>query len=95
LEEQKIPHQVVKYLDIDANLSFDQLSEIIKILDMEPIEIVRVKEDLWKNFKGKELTATEIIQILVENPKLIERPIVINGKKGVVARPFDKIKAII
>ncbi len=94
LEEQKIPHSVVKYLD--EGLSIDELNRIIKILNISPIELVRTKEAIWKeNYKDKTLTDDEIIKILSENPKLIERPIVINENHGVIARPFSRINEII
>lgn len=94
LEEQNIPHSIVKYLD--EGLSIEELNEIIKILNILPIELVRTKEDIWKeNYKGENLTDDEIIKILSENPKLIERPIVINESQGVIARPFSIINEII
>lgn len=94
LEDQNIPYQVVKYLD--SGLTTTEISEIIKVLKIKPIELVRIKEQIWKdNYKDQTLSDLEIIKILSENPKLIERPIVINGNRGVIARPYDKIKEII
>ena len=94
LEDKNIPHQVIKYLD--EGISVEELSNIIEILNIKPIELVRTKEEIWKtNYKNQSLTDEEIIQIMVENPKLIERPIVINGNQGVIARPFEKINEII
>nr|WP_297309650.1 arsenate reductase (glutaredoxin) [uncultured Flavobacterium sp.] len=94
LEDQKIPHQIIKYLD--EELTVEELTNIIKILNISPIELVRTKEEIWKtNYKNETLTDEEIIKIMVENPKLIERPIVINGNQGVIARPFSKINEII
>ncbi|MBN3662189.1 MAG: arsenate reductase, partial [Ornithobacterium rhinotracheale] len=53
-------------------------------------------EDIWKeNYKGKDLTDEQIISAIVENPKLLERPIVINGDRAVVARPTEKIDEIL
>lgn len=94
LEDKKIPHEVIKYLD--ENLTTDELTQIIKILNIAPIELVRTKEEIWKtNFKDLVLSDEQIIKILIENPKLIERPIVINGNRGVIARPFSRINEII
>lgn len=94
LEEHDIKHNVIKYLD--NGLSISELNEIIQILNISPIELVRTKEKIWTdNYKHKFLSDSEIIQILSENPILIERPIVINENKGVIARPFEKIKEII
>lgn len=58
--------------------------------------MVRTNEDIWKeNYKGKDLTDEQIISAIVENPKLLERPIVINGDRAVVARPTEKIDEIL
>lgn len=94
LEDKNIPHQVIKYLD--ERLTVSELKQIVKILDITPLELVRTKEEIWKtNFKNQTLTDDEIIQILVDYPKLIERPIVINENRGVIARPFSKINEIL
>jgi arsenate reductase (glutaredoxin) len=86
--------EVVKYLtDVP---SFEELQTIIKLLGIAPIELIRQKEDVWvKNFKGKELSDEAIIKIMIENPILIERPIVINGNKAVIGRPPEKILDIV
>ncbi len=93
LEEQNIDLQIVKYLD--NPLTKDELTDLIKKLSISPIELVRTKEDGWKNYKGKELSDEQIIEAMVENPKLIERPIVVNGDKAVIARPFSLIKDVL
>ncbi|WP_428742471.1 arsenate reductase (glutaredoxin) [Tenacibaculum sp.] len=86
--------EVVKYLDNVP--SEKELKEIISLLGISPIQLVRKNEQIWKdNFKGKELSDAEIIKAMVENPKLIERPIVINGGKAVIGRPPETIKEII
>ena len=73
-----------------------QLEEVIKKLNISPIELVRTKESIWiENYKGKELTDDQIIDALLKNPKLIERPIIVNGNKAVIARPKEKINEIL
>lgn len=94
LEQHGIEHKIIKYLD--DNISEIELKSILKKLNYQPIQLVRTKEALWKdNFADKDLSGDEIIKIMTENPKLIERPIVINGDKAIVARPAEKIKEII
>lgn len=86
--------QVIKYLDDVPTEA--ELTEIIKTLGITPIELVRTKEDIWKQkYKDLKLNDQEIIKAMVENPKLIERPIVIKDKVAVIGRPLENIKAIL
>jgi len=94
LKESKLPFEIINYLE--TPLSKDELIEIIKLLGISPIDLVRKKEATWKeNYKGKNLSDLEIITAMVENPKLIERPIVINNSKAVIGRPPEHIKSIL
>lgn len=87
------PFEVVKYLD--NNLSVEDLKEIIALLSIKPIDLVRKNEAIWKSdFKGKTLTDSEIIEAMVNNPKLIERPIVVYGKKAIIGRPPELISEL-
>jgi arsenate reductase len=93
LEESKFEFETVKYLDNPPTQK--ELSEIIKMLGISPIQLVRKGEAIWKEqYKGKELSDNEIISAMVKNPKLIERPIVINNGKAVIGRPPENIKTI-
>ena len=86
--------EVVKYLDTIP--SEKELKEIIQLLNIPPIDLVRKNEKIWKeNYKGKELSDKEIILSMLQNPKLIERPIVINKNKAVIGRPSENILTII
>lgn len=94
LENSGKEFEIVKYLD--AIPSEKELTEIIKFLGITPIELVRKNEKVWKeNYKGKELSDKEIILAMLQNPKLIERPIVINKNKAVIGRPSENILTII
>jgi len=94
LEEKGMAFETVKYLD--ETLTKSELISIIEKLNIKPIELVRIKETVWKeNFKDKELSDDEVIEILLQNPILIERPIIINGDKAVIGRPTEKILEII
>jgi len=84
----------VKYLN--EPLTKDELTTIIKKLGIAPIELVRTKEKIWvSDYKGKELSENEVIEAMLLHPNLIERPIVVNGDKAVIARPAEKIKEIL
>lgn len=94
MEETGQEFEVIKYLD-DVP-SFEELKSIIGKLGIKPIELVRQKEKIWiENFKGKEMSDDEVIQAMILNPILIERPIIINGDKAIIARPIEKAAAII
>lgn len=94
IEDSGLEFEVVKYLETIP--SFEELRNIISKLGIPPIELVRQKEKIWiANFKGKAMTDDEIIQAMISNPSLIERPIVINGEKAIIARPLENITSII
>lgn len=94
LEQSGKPFQIIKYLD--NLLSKEELEDILKLLNINPIDLVRKNEAIWKaNFKGKVLSDKEIIDAMVNNPKLIERPIVINKNKAIIGRPPELILDII
>jgi arsenate reductase len=76
--------------------TFESLSELIALLAIKPIELVRTAEKIWKEtYKGKQMSNSEIIKAMVAEPKLIQRPIVVNKSKAVIARPLEKINEII
>lgn len=86
--------EIVNYLENPPTAS--ELADIITLLDIKPIALIRKNEAIWKeNYKSLDVTDAELIDIMVKNPKLIERPIVINGKKAVIGRPTEKILEII
>lgn len=94
LEDSGKEFEIIKYLDEIPTEK--ELSDIIKLLNINPIDLVRKNESIWKdNYKNKELTDNEIITAMVQNPKLIERPIVVNNNKAIVGRPPENIKKII
>ena len=63
---------------------------------MSPSELMRKGEaDYKENVKGKDLTDGELIELMIQYPKLIERPIVIKSDHAVIARPTKRIDEII
>ncbi|WP_416442036.1 arsenate reductase (glutaredoxin) [Leeuwenhoekiella sp. A16] len=94
LEESGKDFEIVKYLENTP--SYIELAAIIGKLGIHAIDLVRTNESAWKeNFKNKNLTDEEIIQAMVDHPKLIERPIVIHNNKAIVGRPPENIKQIL
>lgn len=94
LENSGKEFQIVKYLEDTP--SKEELEKVIALLGIKPIDLIRKNEAIWKSdFKGKHLSDDEIIGAMIKHPKLIERPIVINGDKAIVGRPPALILDII
>lgn len=90
LEEKGIEAEVVKYLDED--LTVDQIKELLNMLGLEPRELMRTKEAVYRELKLKDENDPEkLIEAMAEHPKLIERPIVIKDGKAVIGRPIEKV----
>lgn len=81
---------------IREGISAAEIREIVKMLGIAPFELVRAQEEYYReNLKGKDFTDEEWFEILSENPKLIRRPIVVNGGKAVLADPPEKAEALL
>lgn len=94
LEEKGLEFEVVKYMD--DILTPDELLDVLEKLEKRPEDILRKNEDVYKDeFADKELTDEEWVLAMLEYPRLMERPIVINGNKAVVGRPTEAIEAIL
>ena len=82
--------EVVEYLNDIPTV--EELKGIISLLGITPEQLLRKGEAIFKeNFKGNSYTDDEWIKIMVDNPKLIERPIVVDGKKAVLGRPPENV----
>lgn len=94
LEKSGKPFEVIKYMETIPKEN--ELKDVISKLKIKPIALVRTNETIWKdNYKGQDLSDVDIIKAMVQYPKLIERPIVINNDKAVIGRPPERILDII
>lgn len=94
LEEQNIPYSIVLYLE--GTLDMHDLKDLLAKLRLNPSDIVRKTEALYKEYyKGKEFSNEEWLEILVNNPRLIERPILFNDKDAVLGRPIENVISFI
>ena len=94
LENSNFEFEVINYLENPPTKK--EIEELLKLLNITPIQLIRKGETIWKEkFKGKTLTDTQIIEAMASYPKLIERPIVVNGNKAAIGRPPTLIKNII
>lgn len=94
LEDKGASYEIVDYLKEVP--SAKELKDIITKLGIQPVDLVRKGEaDFMDNFKGKKLSDDEWIQAMIKFPKLIERPIVVKGKKAVIGRPIENILSLL
>lgn len=94
LEENKVDFET--YLYLKEELTVDQLKDLVEKLGIEPIELVRTKEAIWKTeFKGKDLSDEDILNAMIEHPRLIERPVVVVENKAVIGRPTEAIVTLL
>jgi arsenate reductase len=94
LKKANLDFEIVEYLK--TPLTKEELSNIVKKLNIEPIDLVRKNERVWKeNFRGQKLDNEQVLEAMVQYPKLIERPILINGNLGVIGRPPEQLISII
>lgn len=94
LEGKSAPYEVVEYLKTPP--SKEEIKELAGKLGMKPLDFVRKGEKLYKEkYAGQDFTDEQWYGILVENPILIERPIVVKGDKAVIGRPPENVKRII
>ena len=90
VEETKQEYEVIKYLEQPP--TYPDLVLLLKKLHLKPLELVRQKEKIWiENYKNKSMTDESIINAMVSNPILIERPILIKGDKAIIGRDLEKV----
>ncbi|WP_040497619.1 arsenate reductase (glutaredoxin) [Fulvivirga imtechensis] len=94
IEDSGAMVEVVEYLKTPP--SNESLRKVIGQLGIKPEELVRKGEAIYKErYKGKKLSDDEWIEAMVENPVLIERPIVIKEGKAVLGRPPENVKELL
>ena len=94
LENKNIDANVVKYLE--QNPTKEQIKDVLKKLRISAKELLRTGEDVYKELNLKDINDEEtLIDFMVKNPILIERPIIIKGDKAVIARPIENLSELI
>lgn len=94
LETSGQEYKIREYLK--EPLSNEELGDLLTKLKMAPIELVRTDEKIWKeNYRDRDLNDEELIQVMVKNPKLIQRPIVEKNGTAVVGRPASNIENLL
>lgn len=96
LKANSIDPEVVLYLETPPDAA--TLRQLLKMLNMSSArELMRQKEDLYKslNLADPQLSEEALIQAMVENPKLIERPIVVSHGQARIGRPPEQVLEIV
>lgn len=93
LEENNANAEVVEYLK--TPLTKAQISELVKLLNLKPREMMRTKEGVYKSLNLKEADDEALIQAIAENPILLERPIVVTDKGAAICRPPELVNDLI
>lgn len=95
LDDNGLQPDVITYLDTPPSAS--ELEDILKLLAMEPRDLMRKHEEPYKALKldDPQLTREQLIRAMIENPILIERPIVIKDNKAIIGRPPEKVLDIL
>ena len=89
MQEKKIDYTVVEY--IKKGLSIEELKKISRKLDLAPSHFIRKKDKTFKE-KNVEFILNDdqkLFKVISENPKLLERPIVIQDERAIIARPAE------
>ena len=95
LKENNIEPEIILYLENPP--SEEKLTELIDLLGINPRDLLRKGEEEYKayNLRDESIKGEDIIKIMTENPKLIERPIVISKNKAIIGRPPENVLKLI
>jgi arsenate reductase len=94
LRQRGIEPTIVLYLERPPNTA--ELRAIVAKLGIEPEQLVRKGEDVYKSrYAGRTLSNTQWIKAMVDDPVLIERPIVVRGGRAIIGRPPENVETLL
>jgi arsenate reductase len=94
IENTNQEFEIIPYLT--ETPTFEELKNLLEKLNLTPLQLIRTKEKIWiDNYKGKDLNDEETIQAMVDNPILIERPIVIKDGKAIIGRDLELVASFL
>ena len=95
IEEKKLEFEKILYLK-DQAFTAETFTELLKKLGMKPQEILRTQEKLYRQeYKNKEMTDTELVKVMVDNPRFIKRPIFEIENVAVWGDPPENIDSVL
>lgn len=95
LEDRNVDFDIVEYLK--APLAEADLRRILELVDDPPAELVR-KDGNFRELglnTGDYTSADAVVELLVEHPKLMQRPVAVRGERAVIARPSEKVEELL
>ena len=95
IQEKNIDINIIEYLKTPPDIS--QLKQVLKQLGYEPRQLMRKSEQIYKDLDlgNENKTAEDLVNAMVQNPILIERPIVLSGEKAAIGRPPESVLNIL
>ena len=90
MTEKGVEFEAINFFE--QPLTADLLKQLLRAARLKPSEALRTNDAVYKEkVAGKDLSDEELIRLMVKHPELIQRPIVVKGKKAVLARPAEKL----
>ncbi|UUM31292.1 arsenate reductase (glutaredoxin) [Vibrio japonicus] len=94
LEENNVQPEIIKYLE--TPLSVEELKSLYAQLELDEVRgMMRTKEDIYKELNLADASDEELFSAMAENPKLMERPVVVNNGKARHGRPPEQVLEIL
>lgn len=93
LKAENCELNIVEYLKDTPTKA--QLKQLIKLLGIAPIQLIRTNETAFAPYRNQKLTATHCVDLMLQFPQLIQRPIVVNGQKAIIGRPPELVLDLI
>ena len=85
-----VDYRAVNYMT--EPLSAETLKRLLASAGLRPQDALRTNEETYRrHIAGRDLSDEKLLQMMVKHPELIQRPIVVKGKKAVLARPVEKL----
>jgi arsenate reductase (glutaredoxin) len=90
LTEKGVEFEAINFFE--QPMTADLLKQLLRAAGLKPSEALRTNDVVYKEkVAGKSLGDDELIRRMVKHPELIQRPLVVKGKKAVLARPAEKL----
>lgn len=94
LEENNVQPEIIKYLETPLNV--EELKSLYAQLELDEVRgMMRTKEDIYKELNLADASDEELFSAMAENPKLMERPVVVNNGKARHGRPPEQVLEIL